>query len=626
MAAGEIAVARRAGRPFSIGRAVPGVGAGIAVGATGLANGGYFPAEWGWAALGFALAALVALLVRERVSLGRLEWAAAAALAAFAAWTLLSVLWSPSSAQPVLAFERTCVYVLALLAAFFVATSRMDAEALVAGALAGTFGVSGYALATKVAPGSLASFAPDGHLQLPGPIGYSNGLGILAAIGILAAVGLAANARSTLVRVPAVAALPVLVATLYLTFSRGSWLALAVGLGVALVVDPRRLHLVAVSLLAALAPAVVVWRASAIAALTHEQPTLAAARAAGHRLGAVTFACTVAAVLVGLALPTLERRVRVGARASRGVAAAAVIAGLAAVVAALLAAGGPTTVASSAAHSFSHPLPDTGGDLNRRLTSLSSDGRSDYWRVASQEVRAHPLLGGSGGSFVSYWHRLRPTGYEARNAHNLYLETLAELGPVGLALLVAVFALPLLAVRRARGGPATTAGAAAFAAFAFHAAVDWDFQLVAVSLAALACGAAVLVGARDERAATLLPAGGRVALSAVVAVAAVAAVVAQVGNSALSQGQAAFARGDSAAAASRARRAARWQPWSYEPLQLLGEAQLATGRPASARSSLRHALTLDPTNADLWRELADASAGRTRTRALAEARLLDPLG
>ena len=63
-----------------------------------------------------------------------------------------------------------------------------------------------------------------------------------------------------------------------------------------------------------------------------------------------------------------------------------------------------------------------------------------------------------------------------------------------------------------------------------------------------------------------------------------------------------------------------------EPLQVLGEAQLADGRLAAARASLRRALELDRTNALLWLDLAAASTGPARSSALAEARQLDPKG
>jgi hypothetical protein len=73
---GQLAIA--AGLPFG------------AVVLTGAVNGGYFPSEWGWPTLAFVLVCVLAVLVRERIVLTRLEWVAIGSLAAFALWTLLS--------------------------------------------------------------------------------------------------------------------------------------------------------------------------------------------------------------------------------------------------------------------------------------------------------------------------------------------------------------------------------------------------------------------------------------------------------------------------------------------------------------------------------------------------------
>ena len=588
MASGEVAsFTPTATRRLEFGAFVPGMTAFTAVVWIGFANGGYFPAEWGWAALAFALLALLAVLVRERVAIASAEWAAVLALGAFAGWTLLSVTWSPSSAQPVLAFERTCVYVLALLAVLLVSTGRGSAAGLVGGVLAGIAVLCGYGLYTYA-----------GDVRLSEPIGYSNGVGMLAVVGLLVAVGLAANSADRRARVLAFGTVPLLTAALYLTFSRGSWLALGAGVCVALIVDARRLHLLAVLALALPAPALLVW--------------LVGARPTGTELGFAVVTCCAIALGIGWALPSLERHVRLGARGRRVAGAIVVLSVAAALVG-----------AAQAHRSFSRNLPATGGDLDRRLLSVSSNGRAGYWRVAAQEVDDHPLLGGGAGSFARYWELLRPSGLGALNAHNLYLETLAELGPVGLALLLAALAVPFVAVRRARGRPGTTAGTAAFAAFAVHAAVDWDFQLVAVSLAALFCAAAILVSARHREPAPLGP-GRRWLVACALATAGALAIVAQVGNSALAQSHAALDRDDPAQAARLARRAERWQPWSFEPRQVLGEAQLADGQLVAARASFRRALVLDRANASLWLDLAAASSGRARSRALAEARRLDP--
>jgi hypothetical protein len=222
MAGGDVAsLTRTAARRFELGALVPGLTTFTAVAWIGIANGGYFATEWGWAALGFALLALLAVLGRERVTVSRLEWGAVLALGGFASWALLSVVWSPSAAQPVLAFERTSVYMLALLAALLVSTSKTSAVGLVSGVLAG---------AVVVCADGVLAYSGSGRLSAP--IGYANGIGILAAIGLLVALGLAANTVERHVRALAFGAVPLLVATLP-HLQRGSWTALGVGIGVA---------------------------------------------------------------------------------------------------------------------------------------------------------------------------------------------------------------------------------------------------------------------------------------------------------------------------------------------------------------------------------------------------------
>src|SRR5207249_4783363 len=79
------------------------------------------------------------------------------------------------------------------------------------------------------------------------------------------------------------------------------------------------------------------------------------------------------------------------------------------------------------------------------------------------------------------------------------LETLAELGLVGFVLLVFVLAVPVVAAWRIRGRPLVAGAYGEYAAFAAHAAVDWDWELPAVTLAGLFCGALLVAAARTER-------------------------------------------------------------------------------------------------------------------------------
>src|SRR5581483_1069045 len=128
---------------------------------------------------------------------------------------------------------------------------------LLGGVLAGVTGISLYALGTRLLQGVVSQNKIAG-LRLSTPIGYWNGLGIVCVVGVLVAVAFVAQSRSFVGRLLAAACVPSLVLTVYFTFSRGSWVALAAGLCVAILVSPLRLRLLTV--LVMLAP----WAGAAV--------------------------------------------------------------------------------------------------------------------------------------------------------------------------------------------------------------------------------------------------------------------------------------------------------------------------------------------------------------------------
>src|SRR6266508_1361348 len=77
------------------------------------------------------------------------------------------------------------------------------------------------------------------------------------------------------------------------------------------------------------------------------------------------------------------------------------------------------------------------------------------------------------------------------DAHSLYLESLAELGPAGLALVLLAFGLPLALRRR---DALSAAVLPAYLAYLVHAGLDWDWEMPAVTLFGLACGVALVAG------------------------------------------------------------------------------------------------------------------------------------
>jgi hypothetical protein len=254
------------------------------------------------------------------------------------------------------------------------------------------------------------------------------------------------------------------------------------------------------------------------------------------------------------------------------------------------------------------------------LVGLQGHLRTPYWNVALGDARSHLLLGSGAGTFAQQWVRHRSVAHSTTDAHSLELQTLAELGILGLALLAVALSQPFTvghgAYRRPRGGRGLALGA--YAAWIVQSGIDWDWQLPAVTVAGLLCGVAAIRLPSEEQ----LWVGSRARLVAVGAVLAVSAVatVGLVGNTAIARAQAALRTGNTARAAADARRARRWAPWSPEPWHVLS---LVHGRDPHA---VRRAIALDPDNWELWSELATATTGATARRAAREAARLNPLG
>ncbi len=595
---------------------------GCSVALIAFVDGGYWPQAWGWLTLPFLWAAAVALAVGA-VSLSQLEKAFLGAMAAVVIWTASSTAWGPSG-RAMLEAERSMLYLSAIGAALLVVRKAAFGH-LLGGVWAASSLVCGYALLTRLLPERLGVFDQVGGYRLSQPLGYWNALGVFAALGALLALGLAAHSRSLPLRLAAAASLPILVTTLYFTFSRGAWIALGIGLCAAVVVETRRLELVTVSLgLAGLAAPglLLAYRSDA---LNRVGASLRSASAQGHRLALIVAATALAGAAFVLVCTRLSRRMSFGSRTRRAYAAALLALLAVGVGGVFLRFGGPETLVGRAATGFSAPPPRIGKNLNARLFNLSSPGRVAQWKVAWREFGRHPWLGAGAGTYEEAWNELRPYAGKVRDTHNLYLETMAELGVVGLAALAAALAAPLAGVLRSRREPLVPIAAAAYLTFLVHAAVDWDWEVPAVTIAALFCGAAIVVAARREGGTPTLRAGARAAGLAVVLGLGVLASVGLVGNRAEASADDALQRGDVVSALAHARSAHRWAPWSADAVRLLAEAQLAEGRRGQAQKTFREAVSLDRNDWTLWFERAQATGGRERRRALGEARRLNPL-
>jgi O-antigen ligase len=105
---------------------------------------------------------------------------------------------------------------------------------------------------------------------------------------------------------------------------------------------------------------------------------------------------------------------------------------------------------------FSFLAPQEARD---RVTSIGSGtGRTDIWRIGMRVVDAQPVIGVGAANFpnASQHYLNEPGRIETENkggqalvAHNIYLETWAELGVVGLVLFLFVLGVPVTATLKA---------------------------------------------------------------------------------------------------------------------------------------------------------------------------------
>ncbi|HEX8051453.1 MAG TPA: O-antigen ligase family protein, partial [Thermoleophilaceae bacterium] len=379
------------------------------------ATGGYGlrRASFALAAVLLVLGALAVLAPWPLVPRGK-PALALAALAGFAAWTAVSIAWARVLGDAAADAYRLLLYVAAFMVALcclrLPELRRRVPDALLAGiVLVGLYGLAGRLLPAVVE-------VPEGARQdrLNEPFTYWNALGIFMVMGIVLAVATASDEeRPPWLRALACAAAAPCGVALYLTYSRASWLALAAGLVLLVVLRRTR----AVPLAAALALgsiAVLVAAVQAFPAVLGDEGT---STPAGLAFAGVIGVVGAAAALAHLRL----------SRARVAQAPLPIGPGLARVLAIVTI---PAVIGVGL-------LVATGGGKNEnvrsgggRVATLDTN-RDALWGVALDAFAEHPLTGVGTSSFAVEWLRERDEVDRALDAHSLYVETLAELGIVG---------------------------------------------------------------------------------------------------------------------------------------------------------------------------------------------------
>jgi hypothetical protein len=440
-------------------------------------------------------------------------------------------------------------------------------------------------------------------------------------MGILLAVALIAHATTALRASLFAFPVPAVTLAMYFTFSRGAWLALAAGLAFSLAIDPRRLRLTLVACCLGLPLSLCLFAASRFSALTREGGSGNLVRE-GQELAVLVLITMLVTAAAAAGATWTARRMTTPSWAARAYVLTLGVAAVAFASAGVVYLGGPRAAAERAWHAFEEPAPRS-SDLSSRLYMFSGNHRAELYRVAWNDWMAHPILGSGAGSFEATWLRARTAPTKVRDAHSLYLETLAELGLVGLTVLAAGLAMPVVVALRARGKPMVAASVSAYVAYLVGAGIDWDWELAAVTVPGVLVGAVVLgLGrAANRRVSGAL----RPLLIVLPVVIFVLGLTSLLGNIWLARADAAAELGHWQGAARESRRAVPFLFWSPAPWQELGEAQLAGGSPALAQRSFEKAISKRPSDWSLWFDLARASTGRAQAAALTHAAKLNPL-
>jgi hypothetical protein len=577
--------------------------------------------------------------------LSRTAWTALALFGGFVAWTALASTWSVSSEDSLQELSRVATYLAVLLLALAIHRDRETAVRNTLQAVAAAvILVAGLALVSRLRPGlfpaaqQTGQFLPGEQGRLGWPLNYWNALAALIALGLPLVLAIATSARTLRAQAAAAAALPMMALCGYLTFSRGGAIEATAALLVFMALAPDRIPKLATLMVAAAGSAALIAGAVHRSAVERGLTNAAAHHQGASLLIATVLVCAgVALAQAGIGLAARHaippRLLQVSRERARWIAIGAAVV----IVVAALALGAPSHL-SHEWQNFKRPNATAVHHNNlARFGTASGEGRYQYWVAALHATRGH-ILGGSGpGTFQLLWLPRAPFQSYVVNAHSLYVETLAEVGVVGLALLVGFFVLVIgsafrLATRTSYEGRVRAAAmAAACVAFSVAAAFDWIWQVPVLPVAFLLLAASLLTP--TKRASSSPPRRvAAVAVRAGIVVVAIACIVAigvpLAATSAVRKSQAAASAGNTSAALADARDAIRLEPGAASPeiqTALVLELQHdLTGAAAAARQA-----TLDePANWQTWlvysRLEAEAGQPSASVAAYRRARSLNP--
>jgi O-Antigen ligase len=279
--------------------------------------------------------------------------------------------------------------------------------------------------------------------------------------------------------------------------------------------------------------------------------------------------------------------------------------------------------------------PGRGTTGLERLESAEGNFRYQIWESALDANASDPITGIGPGTFEYWWAQHKEVDTFVRDGHSLYLETLAEVGVVGLALLLGFIGTVLVVGSRGafRGSEERramlAAATAACAVLALAATIDWVWELPVLPVTFLVLAAAILGNAnpRRRRSRGASGAGSSRARSIAARAAPVAFAAASLVVIASPMASAMFVRqsqedvkvGDFGSAVESARDAKRFAPFAARPVLQEALVLELDGNLDGAVSAARRATSKEPGNWRNWFALSRIEAKLGNTGAAVEA-------
>lgn len=475
--------ARRTGRMLAVFKALVLVVL-TAVTAYGMLNKGLYQDDlWLPVAVGILGLLLITLFVRGYYqSVPRTGWVLVVLLAVLVGMKGLSMVWTISEAETVRELLRSSMYlatfvlVLAALSSSRQVSPLMDAAVLIAAA------VAGYGIMQRINPVDYPATTPD-PARIGSTLEYANTTAMIVGLGIVLGLARMNEMRSPLGRGIYAAFVLLFGVVLYFTLSRGGMVSLGAGLLTMFVLGGNRLQTFTNLALVSAPLAWLVYRVQDLEALFRDGAPESQLLSDGAVLRTDLLLAAAGAFLLQALYALVAGRYELVSGARRGLGAAVVVG-----VLVLGAAGAYLAADELLAGDFSEAVTgrmEAGDSANERLTSLSSNSRSQYWQVAWQAWKERPLLGTGAGTFQYSWQQYRPRFGGVKQVHNVYLEQGTETGVVAFLALAGFAALLVGYTARATWRSAPLGNrrillsglTAALVVYLFSSALEWHWYL-----------------------------------------------------------------------------------------------------------------------------------------------------